>query len=189
MAAARLSHPFEHWPRQRRRSSLIAGLLAAVFLFAVIALLDSPLRENDEGGTVALEVAGSTKRAEEITTAWRADGHLDNAAFIDGLDFLYALLHSAVLAALCVAASSSFGKRGHQRLAQAGTVAAWVASAIVLFDWAENAALAVVLLDGPAAPWPAIALAAAIPKFAGTALALIFALAGGAAAILTKRSS
>jgi hypothetical protein len=159
-------------------------IAVAVVMFVVIASLDSQL---DEGGTVALEVAGSSERAEEITTAWRNDGHLENAAFIDGIDFPFALVYAAALAGLCVAASAAFRKRGHQRLAAAGTIAAWVASTIVIFDWAENLALAVVLLDGPASPWPAIALASAIPKFAGTAVALIYVLAGGAGAIVGSR--
>jgi hypothetical protein len=153
-------------------------IAVAVVMFVVIASLDSQL---DEGGTVALEVAGSSERAEEITTAWRNDGHLENAAFIDGIDFPFALVYAAALAGLCVAASAAFRKRGHQRLAAAGTIAAWVASTIV------NLALAVVLLDGPASPWPAIALASAIPKFAGTAVALIYVLAGGAGAIVGSR--
>jgi hypothetical protein len=181
-----MSHPFEHWPRGERRRSLLALVFVWVAMFVVIALLDSPLRASDEGGTVALEVAGSSERAEEITATWRADGHLENAAFIDGLDFLFAVVYCAALAGLCVAASTAFRRRRNHRLAAAGTVAAWVASIVVVFDWAENLALAVVLLDTPASPWPGIALACAIPKFAGSVVALIYALAGGATAILNK---
>jgi hypothetical protein len=182
-----VTHPFEHWPVNGRRPKLLAVISAALVLFVVIALLDSPLRASDEGGTVSLEVAGSSARASEITAAWRADGTLENAAFIDGLDFLYALVYSAALAGLCVAASSAFKRRGHDRLALAGIVAAWIASAVAVFDCAENSALAVVLLDGPESPWPAIALGSAIPKFAGSVVALLFAFAGGA--VSTRRAT
>jgi hypothetical protein len=182
-----VTHPFEHWPVSGRRPKVLALISAALVLFMVIVLLDSPLRASDEGGTVSLEVAGSSGRASEITAAWRADGTLENAAFIDGLDFLYALVYSAALAGLCVAGSSAFKRRGHDRLALAGIVAAWIASAVAAFDCAENSALAVVLLDGPESPWPAIALGSAIPKFAGSVVALLFALAGGA--VSTRRAT
>lgn len=61
----------------------------------------------------------------------------------------------------------------------AGIAIAWAATAAAAFDWVEDIALAVILLDGPASPWPQIALAASIPKFAGTGAGLIYAIAGG----------
>lgn len=178
-----MSHPFEQWPRTARTQALLALITAAITMFVVLALLDSPLRATDEGGTVSLEVAGSSHRANEIKESWRAEGLLDNGAFIDGLDFLYAPLYAGALAGACVAAAGTFRRLGSRRLAGAGIAIAWLASAVAAFDWAENVALAVVLLDEPTSPWPAIALAAAVPKFAGTWAALLYALAGGALAL------
>jgi len=178
-----VTHPFEQWPRSGRRRALLALIAAAIAMFVVLTLLDSPLRGTDEGGTVALELAGSTDEASEIKEAWRAEGVLDDGAFIDGLDFLFAPLYAAALAGGCVAAAGAFRRLGKARLAAAGIAIAWIASVVAVFDWTENIALAVVLLDQPASPWPAVALAAAIPKFAGTWAALLYGLAGGAVAL------
>jgi hypothetical protein len=148
----------------------------------VLALLDGPLRESGDG-TVAFEVAGSAGRAGEIVNHWRAEDLLVNAAFIDGLDFLFALLYTAAIAGGCVAAAGVWRNRGGARLAAAGIGIAWAASAAAAFDWAENVALAVILLDGPTSPWPALALGAAIPKFAGAWAGLLYALSGGTVAL------
>jgi hypothetical protein len=182
-----LTHPFEHWPRTGRRRALTALIVAVIAMFVALSLLDAPLRASDEGGTVALEVAGSTDRATEIKEAWRADGVLESGAFIDGLDFLFAPLYAAALAGGSVAAAGAFRRRGWKPLAAAGIAIAWLAGVVAVFDWVENVALAKTLLDEPSAPWPAIALAAAIPKFAGSAAALLYGLAGGAVAVVSRR--
>jgi hypothetical protein len=173
-----VAHPFEHWPRTRRRQTLCALIAAAIAMLFLLWLLDAPLRASDEGGTVPLEVAGSMDRATDIKEAWRADGVLENGAFIDGLDFLFAPLYAAALAGGCVAAASVFRRLGNERVAAAGIAIAWLASAVAVFDWVENIALAAILLDEPASPWSAVALGAAIPKFAGTWVALLYALGG-----------
>jgi hypothetical protein len=162
---------------------LRALIAAAIAMLVLLWLLDAPLRASDEGGTVPLEVAGSTDRANQIKEAWRADGVLENGAFIDGLDFLFAPLYSAALAGGCVAAAGAFRRLGRERVAATGIAIAWLATAVAAFDWVENIALATILLDEPASPWPAVALGAAIPKFAGTWAALLYALAGGAVSL------
>jgi hypothetical protein len=178
-----MSHPFERWPATGRRRALLWVIAAAVAMQVVLTLLDAPLRASDEGGTVAFELAGSPERATEIVDAWRADGVLENAAFVNGLDFLYPLLYAAAIAGACVAAASAFRRRGREGLATLGIAIAWAATAAVAFDWIEDIALAVILLNAPTSPWPQIALAAAIPKFAGVATGLIYAIAGGLAAL------
>jgi hypothetical protein len=160
-------------------------IVAAIAMQVVLALLDGPLRDTGDG-TVAFEVAGDTQRAEEIVDTWRTEVLLANAAFIDGLDFLFALLYTSAIAGGCIAAAGVWRRRGRAGLAMAGIWAAWAASAAALFDWTENVALAVQLLDEPAAPWPAVALGAAIPKFAGAWIGLLYALLGGAAALVGR---
>jgi hypothetical protein len=181
-----VTHPFEHWPSAGRRPILIALIASSIAMFVLLSVLDRPLRDSGEGGTVELEVAGGVSEASRIKEAWRADGVLDDAAFIDGLDFLFAPLYAAALAGACVAAAASFGRRGHERLASAGGVIAWMATAAALFDWTENVALAAILLDDVTAPWPGIALAAAIPKFVGSSAGLVYGLAGAAFTIAAR---
>jgi hypothetical protein len=160
-------------------------IAAAIAMQVVLALLDGPLRDTGDG-TVAFEVAGDTQRAEEIVETWRAEDLLANAAFIDGLDFLFALLYTSAIAGGCIAAAGVWRRRGRAGLAAAGVAIAWAASAAALFDWTENVALGVMLLDEPASPWPAVALGAAIPKFAGAWAGLLYALLGGGAALVGR---
>jgi hypothetical protein len=177
-----MTHPFERWPRTGRRRALLLVIVAAIAMQVVLALLDGPLRDSGDG-TVAFEVAGSGERAGEIVDNWRAEDLLVNAAFIDGADFLFALLYTAAIAGGCVAAAGVWRSRGRARIAAAGIGIAWAASAAAAFDWTENVALAVILLDEPTSPWPAIALGAAIPKFAGAWAGLLYGLSGGMVAL------
>jgi hypothetical protein len=179
-------HPLERWPRSGRRPALIAAIVAALAMEVLLVLLDAPLRDTGDG-TIALEVAGSPERADEIIEGWRAADVLANGAFLNGVDLLSPLLYVAALAGACVAAAAAWRRRGRPGLAAAGIVTAWLVTAAGVFDWVENIALAVVILDDPAAPWPQIALAAAIPKFAGTTIALLYALVGGAPALIARR--
>ena len=60
---------------------------------------------------------------------------------------------------------------------------AWVAFAAAGFDYVENLGLGVSLWDEPAPPWPQVAFAAAVLKFAAIGLALLYALSGIVAAL------
>jgi hypothetical protein len=180
-----LTHPFERFPRTGRRRALLVLIVAAIAMQVVLALLDGPLRASGDG-TVDFEVAGSAGRAGQIVDNWRAHDLLANAAFIDGVDFLFALLYPAAIAGGCVAAAGAWRSRGRRRLAEVGIAFAWAASAAAAFDWMENVALAVSLLDAPTSPWPAIALGAAIPKFAGAWAGLLYALSGGTVALVGR---
>jgi hypothetical protein len=170
-----VTHPFERWPATGRKRALIAVVIATIALEIALALLDSPLRDTGDG-TVSFELAGSPERAQEIIDAWDAEGLVPNAAFIDGIDFLFAVLYATALAGLCVAAAGAWRRRGRTGLADVGIVVAWAAFAAAAFDWIEDIALGVSLLDEPASPWPEIALGASIPKFAGAGAALLFLL-------------
>ncbi len=180
-----MRHPFERWPPVNRRRILLALVAAAIAMQVLLALLDAPLRETGDG-TIDLELAGNAERAEEIVAGWRSENVLENATFIDGLDFLFAPLYAGAIAGVCVAAAGAWRRRGKDGVANLGIGIAWAASAAVAFDWIENVALAAVLLDEPVSPWPAIALASAIPKFAGTWSGLLFALSGVAALLLRR---
>jgi hypothetical protein len=183
--ARTLTHPFERLPRTGRRRALLVLIVAAIAMQVVLALLDGPLRDTGDG-TVDFEVAGSAERAGQIVDNWRAHDLIANAAFIDGVDFLFALLYTAAIAGGCVAAAGAWRSRGRRRLAAVGIGLAWAATAAAAFDWTENVALAVSLLDEPTSPWPAIALGAAIPKFAGAWAGLLYALTGSTVALAER---
>ncbi len=107
-----MTHPFERWPRSRRRLALIVVAIAAL-LPNVGALVTKPLHEDVTGeGIVDFELAGSVERTEEILAAWRAEGVIDDAKAIQIFDLVYPLIFSFALAGCCVAAAGAWRRRG-----------------------------------------------------------------------------
>ena len=187
---SRLSHPFERWPRSRRRLSLWLVSLAAI-LPLVLSALTTPLAEDKPGGETIIdfELAGSVDRTNEILSTWRSAGVIDDAKAIQIFDVVYPLLYTAAIAGACIAAAGAWRRAGRPGLARAGVAMAWVAFAAAIFDYVENVGLAVSLWDEPASPWPEIARVAAILKFATSYAALLYALTGLVAALIARRRS
>jgi hypothetical protein len=168
------THPFQTWPRRRRR--LAFGLvLGATLVITVLAAVASPL---PDGATIIdFELAGSVGRTQEILGVWRREGVVDDAKAIQLFDLVYPLIYGAALAGACVAAAGAWKRAGRPGPAAAGTALAWVASAAIALDYVENLGLAVSLWGEPSSPWPQLAAVAGTLKFAGIALALVYALA------------
>ncbi len=61
-----MRHPFERWPRSRRRLAAVIVAIAAI-LPLVLSALTTPLAENEPGGEsiIDFELAGSEERAQE----------------------------------------------------------------------------------------------------------------------------
>ena len=177
-----MAHPLQRWPRHHRRPALV-WLVVAALLPAILGVAVKPLHEDRPGGEsiIAFELAGSVERVEEILATWRAEGVLDDAKAIQTFDLLYPLIYGAALAGGCIAAAGAWRHAGRPGLAAAGTSAAWVAFAAAGFDYVENLGLGVSLWNEAASPWPQLALAAAVLKFAAIGLALLYALSGIAA--------
>ena len=150
-------HPFERWPRRRRRLALICVTVAAL-LPTLGGLIVKPLHEDETGdGIIEFELAGSVDRAEEILATWRAEGVIDDAKAIQTFDLVYPLIYAAALAGLCVAAAGAWRRRGASARARVGIAMAWVAFAAAAFDYVENLGLGISLWDEPASPWPQVA--------------------------------
>lgn len=178
-----LTHPFQRWPRTRRRLALVCVAVAALLPAGAGAVV-KPLHEDRTGqGIVEFELAGSVEQAEEILAIWRAEGVVDDAKAIQMFDLLYPLIYVAAIAGGCVATAGAWRRAGRARLAALGIAMAWVAFAAAGFDYVENLGLAVSLWDRPASPWPEIALVAAVLKFGASGLALLYALTGPIAAL------
>ena len=168
------THPFQTWPRRRRR--LAFGLvLGATLAITVLAAVAAPL--PDDATIIDFELAGSVERTQEILAVWRREGVVDDAKAIQLFDLVYPLIYGAALAGACVAAAGAWTRVARPRLAAAGIALAWVATAAIAFDYVENVGLAVSLWGDPASPWPQVAAVAGALKFAAIALALVYALA------------
>ena len=185
-----MTRPLQRWPRNHRRPALIA-LTVAALLPTVLGAAVHPLHEDEPGGKsiIAFELAGSVQDTEEILATWRAEGVIDNAKAIQVFDLVYPLIYATALAGMCVAAGGAWGRARRRRLAAAGAVFAWVATAAAGFDYVENLGLGISLWDEPASPWPQLAFAAAVLKFACIYAALLYALSGILARFSARRAS
>jgi hypothetical protein len=174
-----LTHPFQRWPKHRRRLALVLVTIAAL-LPAVLGAVVKPLEEDEPGGRsiVDFEFAGSEEEADHILDVWRAEDVIDNAQAIQLFDLVYPMIYAAALAGLCLAAAGAWSRAGRPRLAALGIAMAWVAFAAAAFDYVENLGIAVSLWDEPTDPWPQLAFAAAVLKFGASAAALLYAISG-----------
>jgi hypothetical protein len=185
-----MTHPFQHWPRRRRRLALVVLICAAV-LPLVLSTATTPLAENEPGGRtiVEFELAGSVTETKEILATWRAAGVVDDAKRIQLFDVIYPLIYCSALAGACVAAAGAWRNVRRPSLAKVGIAMAWVAFAAAVFDYVENVGLAVSLWGHPHSPWPQVSWVAAVLKFATSGSALLYALTGALAWLLARRST
>jgi hypothetical protein len=183
-----MGHPFQTWPGRRRRA-LLVGITILAALPIVLGQVVHPLHDDKQGGEsiIDFELAGSVDRAQEILATWRAEGVIDDAKTIQIFDLVYPLIYAAALAGLCLAAGGAWSRAGWPRLGAASIAMAWVAFAAAGFDYVENLALGVSLWDEPTEPWPQVALVAAVLKFAGIYLSLLYAVSGLAGALIAGR--
>jgi hypothetical protein len=159
----------------RRRVLWISGV-ATLALWAFLVYQDEQIKDSGGPGIVPFELAGSSDRAEEILAEWGEDGQ-DAARVSLIVDYPYLVAYSIFLAVACTVGSERLARRGFDRLARAGPAIGWGAVAAGALDAIEDAALLQVV-DDHTEVFPAIALVAAIGKFALAAAALLYAIAG-----------
>jgi subtilisin family serine protease len=184
-----VTHPFESWPRSRRREIFIA-LVVVALLPSVLGFFVKPLHEDKPGGEsiIEFELAGSVDRANEILDKWRAEGVIDNAKAIQVFDLVYPLIYASALAGGCLLAAGAWRRAGHAGIAAAGIAMAWLALAAAGFDYVENLGLGISLWDEPASPWPQVSAVAAVIKFTAIAVTLLYSLSAFIASRLAPRA-
>jgi hypothetical protein len=184
-----MTHPFERWPRRRRRELLTVVAVVALLPF-LLGFFVKPLHEDEPGGEsiIEFELAGSVDRANEILDKWRAEGVLDNAKAIQVFDLVYPLIYASALAGGCLVAAGAWRRAGRSGIATAGISMAWLALAAAGFDYVENLGLGISLWDEPASPWPEVAAIAAVLKFTAIAITLAYSLSGLVASRLAPRA-
>jgi hypothetical protein len=184
-----MTHPFEHWPRRRRKELLTIVAVVALLPF-VLGFFVKPLHEDEPGGEsiVEFELAGSVARANEILDKWRAEGVLDTAKAIQVFDLVYPLIYASALAGGCVAAAGAWRRIRRTGIGDAGITMAWLAFAAAAFDYVENLGLGISLWDEPASPWPQVSAAAAVLKFTAILITLVYSLSGLLASRLVPRA-
>lgn len=161
--AMNISHPLEHLPQ--RKHWFLALLALALLIMLAMNFIGLPLNTTAApSGIVSFEFAASPENAQAMLNSWGEQGRV-NAAFIQGLDFLFPAVYSTMLALACLMSASTLGNMGWP-LARLGAGLAWGQWAAALFDYIENLSLVALLLGPVAAPWPQIAAICAAIKFA-----------------------
>ena len=169
-----MSHPLAFLnPRSLLRLfwALFAGTAAAMVVLQVVG---GPLQTAAAPqGIVSFEFARTVANAQAIVDSWDAAARI-HAGFSLGFDYLFMPLYSTTIGLACLWAGSALRQRGW-RLAGLGVPLAWVLWLAAIVDAVENVALWR-LLEGSAAPWPAIAWWAATIKFSLILLGLLYTL-------------
>jgi hypothetical protein len=185
-----MRHPLEFVPNQQRKRLFFTVLALTLVLFAVLRVLDQPLRtEAAPNGIVSLELAGNPRSARVITNSWKQmslqlstvvgkpDPNIVNvpyvlAAFGLGIDYLFMPLY-----ALGLAFGTLLAAQKHEGWIESlGAVAGYGAFAAALFDAMENYALLQVLLGDVQSSYPALAAFCAIMKFGLIVFGLLYVL-------------
>ncbi|MBN2146630.1 MAG: hypothetical protein JW726_04540 [Anaerolineales bacterium] len=175
-----MPHPLTRIPIDLRRRFFYILLALTLVIMLVMNFAGLPLNTPAAPlGIVSFEVAGTPQNAQAMLDSW--EGALQRAAFIQGLDFLFPLVYSSMLAIGCLMSAATLQASGWP-LAKLGAGLAWGQWLAALFDYVENIAL-VILLFAPAAvsPWPQVATVCAFLKFALILLGMVYGFFGLAA--------
>jgi hypothetical protein len=170
-----MPHPLEN-VLNRKKNTLFLTLLGLT-LAIMLVMNGAGGRLNTVAapyGIVSFELAGSPQKAQVILDSWDHPAQLQ-AAFIQGLDYLYLVLYSTTIAQACLWAAKTLGRAGWP-LASVGIPLAWGLWLAALSDAVENLALVEILFGSNASPWPEIAAVCAIIKFTLIFLGLVYAL-------------
>jgi hypothetical protein len=127
-------------------------------------------------GIVALELAGSERRARALMRAWGRDGRR-SACRLQWLDFAYLATYAPLLHLAVLAAGERLRYRRHDSLATVAQSLAHAQLAAGALDAAENAALLGVLNDARGEGLPRLAFGCAAAKFALLGVGWLYLLA------------
>jgi hypothetical protein len=159
------------------RSKVMAAL-AATNLTIGGAMLPAELRMRRAAGRgiIALEFAGSERRARSLMRAWGREGRR-SARRLQWLDFAYLATYAPFLRLAMLAAGEQLGRRGRQPLASLAEPLAQAQLLAGALDAVENAALLGVLSDARGDGLPRLASGCAATKFAVLAAGWLYLLA------------
>jgi hypothetical protein len=159
-----MTHPLSSLPSRTLTPLFWRLLVLTVLMMVLFNPVGAPLTTTEAPlGIVSFELAGTLERATAILSSWEASAQL-RAAFIQGLDYLFIVIYSTMLALGCVWAGRILKKRAWP-LASLSAWFAWGQWLAAGFDTVENVALLAVLFGRMASPLPQVAWVCATLKF------------------------
>jgi hypothetical protein len=160
-----------------RKVGLIASGAVALVIGGALVALDARMMDAGGPGIVGFELAGSEDRAVEILADWGEDG-TDAAKASLWLDYAYIVAYGTFLILAAGATRDLARRRGWDRMASFGLVAAPLAAAAAVFDAIENVGLLLAVSEHGGALAPRLAQVCAIVKFALLALTIGYLIVG-----------
>lgn len=169
-------HPLDRWLGPSLGRFFLVSCALTVPTMVGLSRVDAALRgPNAPLGIVSFEFAG---RGAAVLLAGWSEAQRRDALFVQGLDYLFLVLYSTMLAC----AALLVGRRCEGRLRTASTWAAWAFLVAGLSDAVENAPMVMMLRSGVADGAGAlVSLVCASTKFALLVLGGAYLLAGGVA--------
>lgn len=159
-----------------RRWGLILSGIAMVALLLAMAPADRRMQDTGGPGIVALELAGSQDRADEILAEWGEEGQ-DAARQSLWIDFGFILAFGTFLTLALLATRDLARERGWRRLAAIGGVVFTFGALGAACDAIEDVCL-LLTLEGAGAALPTLATIFASTKFILLAIAIVYLAAG-----------
>lgn len=182
-----MHHPFEQLKPITNRQLFFILLILTILIMVVMNSIGSALNTPEApSGIVSFELAFTPARAQQMINSWSTDAQL-RAAFIQGLDFLFPLVYSAMFGLGCIMAAGVLGARG-KPFARLGVWLAWGFWLAAACDYVENIALMILLLGRVVSPFPEIAGVCAVIKFSIFLTGITYILYGLVIRILPQRS-
>jgi hypothetical protein len=156
-------------------------LVISIVLFLTLGYFMQQLVAPVQPRPLCLQFAWSNTRASEILTAWnKADGAVRRVRLNLALDFVFIVIYVTGLAVACTLAADALGAARWPGAGMGGALV-WAIIIAGLLDAVENVAQLRMLAGHTTQPWPALVSVCASVKFLLAALALLYALYGGAA--------
>lgn len=163
--------------RNPRRGRIVLALFVGGLVFGLLQLPALGTMSDRGVGIIELELMRTSAKAAQYHHQLGAEGR-DAARTSLLLDYPYLIFYGLFFATACVVVADRGAERGMRRLARLGIVLAFGALIGAFCDAVENAALLHVLAGYTDQPWPGIAFASAVVKFALTIAAALFAVVG-----------
>lgn len=139
-----MKHPFERWLGPSLGRFFLVSLALCLPTMFALSRVDAALRgPNAPLGIVSFEFAG--RGAAALLAGW-TEAQRRDALFVQGLDYLFLVLYSAVLSS----AALLLGRRREGRIAALASPIAWAFTLAAVADAIENAPMVVMLRTGVA---------------------------------------
>ena len=162
--------------------------LAAVAVFAVLAVVDLKLKAETGFGTVDLQKVWTGQAVRGIAVAWLARRDALMAGFNLGFDYLFMPLYGFAFYYGTIAARQAFApKPGHMN--RLITLLAAVPLAGALFDACENALETAMLIGQPTDQLASLAFTATTAKMTCFYVGLVMSLVGVAGLFRKKKQA